>query len=70
VVVLVDPASFGEERSLDEVVAGLVSAGISTYVVHRGDYFARALSRPITQGKRPVFTGYSNPEQIMVSKAQ
>jgi len=47
-VVLVDPASFGAEQSLDEVVAELVSAGIPVYVVHRGDALPYALSRPIT----------------------
>jgi uncharacterized protein (DUF58 family) len=67
-VVLVDPASFGGEQSLDEVAAALVSVGIPTYVVQRGDSFAHALSRPIALDNLPIFTGYSNPEQILVSE--
>lgn len=67
-VVLVDAASFGGEQSLDDVAAGLVSGGIPTYVVHRGDSFAHALSRPIALDNLPIFTGYSNPEQILVSE--
>ena len=67
-VVLVDTASFGGEQSLDEVAAGLVSGGIPTYVVHRGDALPYALSRPITPDDLPIFKQYSKPERIPASE--
>ena len=68
VVVLIDPTSFGGEQSLDEVVMELVSVGIPTYVVHRGDALPYALSRPITPDDLPIFKQYSKPEQIRASE--
>jgi len=70
VVILVDPTSFGGEQSLDEVVMKLMSVGIPAYVIRRGDPLSHALSRPITVGNPPIFTQYSAPEQITVSKTQ
>jgi uncharacterized protein (DUF58 family) len=67
-VVLVDPTSFGGEQSLDEVVMELVSVGIPTYVVHRGDALPYALSRPINPDDLPIFKQYSKPEQIWASE--
>jgi uncharacterized protein (DUF58 family) len=68
VVVLVDPASFGGKQSLDEGVLELVSVGIPTYVVHRGDPLAYALSRPISSDGLPIFKQYGRPEQIRASE--
>lgn len=70
VVVLVDPISFGGTQALDEVVMKLVSAGIPTYVVHRGDPLSHALSRPISLDNLPIFTRYSEPEQILASETR
>jgi uncharacterized protein (DUF58 family) len=68
VVILVDPTSFGGGQSLDEVVTKLMSVGIPAYVIRRGDPLSQALSRPITADNPPVFTRYSEPEQITASK--
>jgi uncharacterized protein (DUF58 family) len=68
VVILVDPTSFGGGQSLDEVVTKLMSDGIPAYVIRRGDPLSQALSRPITADNPPVFTRYSEPEQITASK--
>lgn len=54
VVVLVDPMSFGGNRSCYQVVMRLVSAGMPAYVVRRGDAIASALSRPMSLGGLPV----------------
>jgi uncharacterized protein (DUF58 family) len=70
VVVLVDPASFGGRQRLDEVVMQLVSVGIHTYIVHRGDSFPHALSRPMTLHELPVFEQHSMPEAIRASEIQ
>ena len=56
-VVLVDPASFGAERSSDELLLELVSAGIPSYLVGRGDPLSVALSRPVTRQDLPVSEG-------------
>lgn len=45
-VVLVDPESFGGDRSCYAVAMALVSAGIPVHVVRRGDMLPVALSRP------------------------
>jgi uncharacterized protein (DUF58 family) len=66
-VVLVDPASFGGEQSLDEVVAELVSVGIPVYVVHRGDALPYALSRPITGREVLSFEQRDTPESLRAS---
>jgi len=47
VVVLVDPASFGGDRSRSQVVTELVSAGIPAYVIRKGDLLPLALSLPV-----------------------
>lgn len=67
VVVLVDPASFGGKRSLNEVVAELVSAGIPAYVVRRGDSLPYALSRPTTLHELLVFKHNDEAEQVLAS---
>ena len=54
VVVVVDPMSFGGNRSCYEVAIRLVSAGIPAYVVRKGDAVASALSRPMSLGDLPV----------------
>jgi uncharacterized protein (DUF58 family) len=48
VVVLVDPMSFGGDRSCCEVMMRLAHAGILAYVVRKGDAIASALSRPVS----------------------
>lgn len=67
VVVLIDPASFGGEQSLDEAVVELVSAGIPAYVVHRGDHVGHALSRPIVLDDLPVSEKKGKPKQMVAS---
>lgn len=66
-VVLVDPASFGGEESLDGAVRELVSAGIPAYVVRRGDHLAHALSRSVAQDGLPIFTQFGNRGRIRAS---
>ncbi len=53
-VVLVDPASFGAERSGDEMLLKLAIAGIPFYVVRRGDNLSTALSRPMNRQDPPI----------------
>jgi len=67
VVVLVDPASFGADQSIDEVVAELVCAEIPVYVVHRGEALPHALSRPITLQGSLMFGQRSTPGRIQAS---
>lgn len=69
-VVLVDPTSFGGDRSCYEVVMRLLSAGIPAYVVRRGDSLPIALSRPMTLHDLPIFEQRSTPELIPASEAQ
>jgi uncharacterized protein (DUF58 family) len=64
VVVLVDPTSFGAKGSVDEAVMELMSLGIPTYLVHRGDSLPYALSRPMTLDDLPIFNHYGKPEQV------
>jgi uncharacterized protein (DUF58 family) len=66
-VVLVDPASFGGEQSLGEVVAELVSVGIAVYIVHRGDALPYALSRPITPQEVLIAERRDRPERMRAS---
>ncbi len=47
-VVLVDPLSFGGERSCAEAGSRLMSTGIKSYIVRSGDNVSRALSHPTT----------------------
>ena len=68
VVVLVDPAGFGGEQSLDEVVMELVSVGIPAYVVRKGDPLPYALSRPIIPDDLPMSKQNGKPEQILASE--
>jgi hypothetical protein len=70
VVVLVDPASFGGEQSLDGVVMELGSIGIPAYVVHRGDPLRYALSRPIIPDDLPAFRKGGKPEKMIASAIQ
>jgi uncharacterized protein (DUF58 family) len=63
VVVLIDPVSFEGREPIDEVVAELAGAGITVYVVHRGDSLAYALSRPVTLEGLPVFEQRKTPER-------
>jgi uncharacterized protein (DUF58 family) len=67
VVVLVDPASFGADQSLDDVAAELVSAEIPLYVVHRGDALPHALSRPIGPQGLPMSGQRGTPGRIPAS---
>jgi len=67
-VVLVDPASFGGEESLDEVIMELARIGIPAYVVRRGDPLPHALSQPMTSGSLPISRQYSKPEKIPASE--
>ena len=67
VVVLVDPTSFGGTQALDAVAMKLVSAGISAYVVHRGDPLSQALSRPIIPDDLPIPKKNGKAEQIVTS---
>ena len=69
VVVLVDPASFGGEESLEAVVMELMSAGIPAYAVRRGDNLTHALSRPMTQYGVPTFVQSGKPGRILGSHA-
>ena len=69
VAVLVDPMSFGGKQSINEVVMELTSVGIPTYVVHRGDCLAYALTRPISPDALSVFKQYGKPEQILISES-
>ena len=68
-VVLVEPTSFGGDRSCYEVVIRLLSAGIPAYVVRRGDALPFALSRPMTLHDLPIFEQRSTPELIPASEA-
>lgn len=68
VVVLVDPTTFGGKQALDAVVMKLVSVGIPAYIVHRGEPLSRALSQPISLNDLPIFTQYSESEQIPTSE--
>jgi len=67
VVVLVDPASFGGEQSLDEVVMELLNAGTPAYMVRKGDPLPYALSRPIMPDDLPVSKKNGKPEQTVAS---
>lgn len=67
VVVLVDPTSFGGERSVDEAIAELTGMGIPAYIVHRGDTLPNALSEPVTSNDSLVFKRYGKPERMPVS---
>ncbi len=69
VVVLVDPASFGGEESLDAVVMELMSTGIPAYVVRRGDHLTHALSRPMIQYGLSIFMQSGKPRRILGSQA-
>jgi uncharacterized protein (DUF58 family) len=66
-VVLVDPASFGGEQSLDEVVMELVSVGIPAYIVSKGDPLRYALSRPVIPDDLPMSKKNGKPEQMVAS---
>ena len=68
VVVLIDPASFGAQQSLDEAIMELASTGIPAYVVHRGDPLPHALSEPITSYDLTVFKLHDRPDQIPAAK--
>jgi len=66
-VVLVDPASFGADESVHEVVAELVCAEIPVYVVHRGDAIPHALSQPVTPQGSLMFGQRGTPGRIQAS---
>jgi uncharacterized protein (DUF58 family) len=67
VVVLVDPASFGGEQSLDEVVMELLNVGIPAYIVRKGDPLPYALSRPIIPDDLPISKRNDKPKQMVAS---
>jgi uncharacterized protein (DUF58 family) len=67
VVVLIDPASFGGEQSLDAALMELVSAGIPAYVVRKGDPLPYALSRPIVLDDLPTYKRNGKPDQMVAS---
>jgi uncharacterized protein (DUF58 family) len=66
-VVLVDPASFGANQSIGEVVAQLVCAEIPVYVVRRGDGLPHALSLPVTLQGSLMFGQHGAPGRIQAS---
>ena len=66
-VVLVDPASFGGEQSLDEVAMELLNAGTPAYMVRKGDLLPYALSRPIMPDDLPESKKNGKPEQTVAS---
>ena len=68
VVVLVDPASFGGEQSLDEVSMELVNLGIPAYIVRKGDPLPYALSRPIVPDDLPVSMKKHKHKQMVASR--
>lgn len=68
VAVLVDPASFGGEQSLDEVVMELLNAGIPAYMVRKGDSLPYALSRPIMPDYLPVSENNGKPGQALAGR--
>ena len=68
VVVLVDPASFGGEQSLDEVVMELLNAGTPAYMVRKGDSLPYALSRPIMPDYLPVSENNGKPGQALAGR--
>jgi len=67
IVVLVDPASFGADQSIHEVVAELVCAEIPVYVVRRGDALPHALSLPVTLQGSLMFGQRGTPGRIRAS---
>lgn len=68
-VVLVDPASFGGDRSCYEVVMGLADAGIPAYIIRRGDLLPLALSRPMNPRDLHMFEQNSQGELIAAPEA-
>jgi len=66
-VVLVDPASFGADQSIHEVVAQLVCAEIPVYMVRRGDGLPHALSLPATLQGSLMFGHRGTPGRIQAS---
>jgi len=68
-VALVDPESFGGDRSCVDVVMKLAVAGIETYIIRSGDLLSSALSRSVAPHDLAILERWSLGELAPASEA-
>ncbi len=68
--ILIDPSSYGSERSSDEAVLSLIDTVIPVYVVRREDFLPLTLSRHMTLNDQSLFEQPSMTKTTTASKAR